>query len=558
MTGSGNHRASPQSGRGLPQSKTSPRLPRALGSVIFWTVIVALLAMALYLPTIGFGLVYDSNPQILIDDFVHQPRHLFDVLSLRVMGMDVLDFNRPVNLFTLLVDSLFWGKNPAGYHFTNLLLHGATVAVLFRWLLQLTGKQWAALAAALLFAIHPLHCETVVEVGYREDLLATLFLLAGLLCATAFRPNEQGNAWRLIWLPGIGAGVCFFLSVASKESGVAGPAALIVYWLLFRRHDEGEAQEKLRLPSRPWLILITGIGLSVAAFLAIRFALEPKNSAIFEGPPSRMAPTWGALLIAQCRIFAGEFQRIIWPVNLCADYNGYSIKGIQPVDSLVVLSLLLAAQGYLCVFGRQWRLFTLGVALFWFSLAPVSNLIPIYRPMADRFLYMPMTGLALMVAAGLGAARPPGHRIVSFWPWGVLLAMACLSSMSTWREEQNWREELALWQTTAERNPLSFNAWLGVGYACLNRGEPGLAVEFFSRASALAQGKRAEPWVGLALASEEMRRHREAVECRQRAISFDCRYADSERIRRGLLLDTAQIIRMEAIRMRAGKTASAR
>ena len=546
------------------------------GSVTFWTITIALLAIALYLPAIGFGLVYDSNPQILIDDFVHLPRHFLDVLSLRVMGMDVLDFNRPVNLFTLLVDSQIWGKNPAGYHLTSLLLHGVTVALLFRWLLRLTEKPWAALAAALLFAVHPLHCETVVEVGYREDLLATLFLLAGLLCATAFRPTVPGGAFRSVWLPGIGAGVCFFLSVASKESGIAGPVALLVYWFLFRSASRGDARPpnanapmgrasvpaslhhegapnkvKSGLPSRAWLILMAGVALAAAAFLTARFALELKISAIFDAPPSRLAPTWGALLLAQCRIFVGEFQRIVWPSNLCADYNGNSIKGIDSLESIVVLMLVLAVQGYLCCFGRQRRLMALGTALFWLSLAPVSNLVPIYRPMADRFLYTPMAGLALMVAAGLASIRPRERRRVSLASWALVLTVAVTLASVTWREEQNWRDELTLWTTTAERNPMSFNAWLGIGYARLNCGEPSQAVEPFGHASALARGARAEPWTGLALAAEEMGRHREAVECLQRAVALDRRYADPESIRRSLLLDQPQTMQIKAISLRS-------
>jgi len=374
------------------------------GSALFWTFLVALAAVALYLPAIGFELVYDSNSQILIDDFIHLPRHFLDVLTLRVMGMDVLDFNRPVNLFTLLVDSLLWGKIPAGYHFTSLLLHGATAALLFRWLLGLVGKIWPALLAALLFAVHPLHCETVVEVGYREDLLATLFLLAGLLCAMNFRPGLP-KLREKVWLPALGTVACLALSVASKETGVAGPAALGVYWLLFRRND------KWRL----WLALIVATAVVATAFMTVRFALEPKNSIIFDTEPSRLAPTWGALIAIQCRIFAAEFLRIAWPADLCADYNGYSIRTILLLDAAIALTLIVAGQAFLCVFGKQNRLFILATAVFWFSLAPVSNVIPIFRPMADRFLYMPLVGVALMLAAAVATLWEKTDSLAE-WP----------------------------------------------------------------------------------------------------------------------------------------------
>lgn len=525
----------------------SPAVPaRDLpGSVQFWTFLVALAAIALYLPAIGFDLVYDSNPQILIDNFIHQPRHLLDVLTLRVMGMDVLDFNRPVNLFTLLVDSLLWGKNPAGYHFTSILLHGATAAVLFRWLRGLVGMTWPALAAALLFAAHPLHIETVVEVGYREDLLATLFMLAGLLCATKFRPESPGRL-RNTWLPATGTVVCLALSVASKETGVAGPAALGVYWLLLRRDDKW----------RPWATLILATGLVATAFMTVRFALEPKHSIIFDSEPGRLAPTWGGLIAIQCRIFTGEFLRIVWPAELCADYNGYSVRDILLFDACLALILLVGAQAFLCVFGPQRRLFILGTAIFWFSLAPVSNVIPIFRPMADRFMYMPLAGVALMLAAAMASGAKPTARLAP-WPQAAVMALALAAtaalSWRTWHESQNWRDEQSLWSVTTARNPMSFNGWLGVGYALLDKNEPLGALTAFERASALAHGNRAEPLAGLALTAAALHRQSDAARCLATAAQLDRRYAKPDLLLQALILEPARVQRLKAIAAWAAK-----
>ena len=102
-------------------------------------LLVALAAVALYLPSLGYDFVYDSVMQVHFDGYIHQPRHFADVLSLRVLGQDVLDNNRPANLASLMVDSLLWGRNPAGFRLTNLLLHGAAAALLLRWLTLFTG-----------------------------------------------------------------------------------------------------------------------------------------------------------------------------------------------------------------------------------------------------------------------------------------------------------------------------------------------------------------------------------------------------------------------------------
>ena len=126
-----------------------------------------------------------------------------------------------------------------GYHLTGLLLHAGVTALLFLLIVRLLDgapqARVVAFLAALLFAVHPVNCETVAEPSYREDLLVALFVLAGLNCAAWF---EIG------WLSGIATVLLFFLAVGAKESGVAGPVALGVYWCLFRRTE----------PRRAWLV----------------------------------------------------------------------------------------------------------------------------------------------------------------------------------------------------------------------------------------------------------------------------------------------------------------
>ena len=527
----------------MPNAKTKPRNPAppsapegALGllgySEEFWTMIVALLAMAVYLPAIGFDLVYDSFTQVGIDQFIHEPGHWLDVLTLRVLGMDVLDFNRPVNLLTLMIDSRLWGLNPAGYHATNLLLHGATAALLFRWLLALVKRFWPAFLAAALFAVHPIHCEAVVEVGYREDLLATLFLLAGLNAAVRFRPEERGGCW---W-PAVLTICAFFISIASKESGVAGPAVLAAYWFLFRRKENW----------RPWVALIAATGVVVGGFLAIRLGLQPKNSGIFIESPSWLAATWDDLFLIQIRIWAAEFLRIVWPADLCADYNGYSIRNLQFLGALLSVGLFCGLQ---IVAGMRNRLVILGIAVFWFSLLPVSNFIPIYRPMADRFLYMPLIGVALMLAALMSNVRARAAWTPALVAAGMLVAGGLAAA--TYQQQQCWRTDLSLWSETAQRNPFSYNVWLGLGFAWLDRNEPGCALDAFSRASTLAQNNKSSALGGLALASEALGKRTDAAQFLARAIKLDPHYSDADQLVRALLVTPSQARRLAVIAARS-------
>ena len=497
----------------------------------FWVVLVALAAVALYLPTLGYDFSYDSVVQVQNDDFIHQPRHFADVLSLRVLGMDVLDSNRPMNLFTLLVDSLLWGKNPAGFRLTNLLLHGAAAALLFRWLRLMTHQLWPALWAALFFAVHPLQCEAVVEVSNREDLLATLFLLAGLNAAFAFQPGAKGKTWG----PALLALASFFLAAASKETGIAGPVVLAAFWGLFRRDK----------PRRGWLLLVTATTLAVGTFYVLRFALEPKPSLIFSEPARAIAPVGLDWLFVQTRIWSAEFLRIVRPVHLCADYGPYNLRHIPPTGALIGL---LTLGVLMAVFSMQNRKIALASALFWAALLPVSNLVPIYCPMADRYLYLPLAGAALLLALGLAALRPGGMR--AFGTLGVLAAVVALAA-ATLRQQSVWKDPASLWQATAGENPGSFNAWLGQGYACMERGEPGAALPYFQHASALTQGKAAEPIAALALALDALHQSRQAAEALAVATKLDSRYARPDTLVRALVFPAYEAQRLSLIPLRA-------
>jgi hypothetical protein len=380
----------------------------------------------------------------------------------------------------------------------------------------MTGNFWAALTATLFFAVHPLHCETVVEVGYREDLLATFFLLAGLNAAAAFDPRAKGKTWT----PAILTVGCLFLSAASKESGIAGPAVLVVFWFLFRR-DQPAAQWAWR-----GLIAVT-LG-AVGTFFVLRFALEPKPSVIFISPAQPIAASGLDWMLAQSRIWWAEFLRILWPSDLCADYGPYNLRNLNPVLALTGVFALLIVQAILA-FGN--RKAALACAIFWGAMLPVSNLIPIYHPMADRYLYMPMVGVALLLALALAGIK---SGTVRRWTTAAALAGVAVLLVATLQLQPVWRDDLSLWKETALQNPLGLNGWLGQGYANLEHNQPAEALGYFQYAVSLTHGQSAEPFGGIALAAEALGQHEEASKALALATKLDSRYARPDNLVRAL------------------------
>ena len=520
-----------------PHAEDRPALRQPVSNA-FLTALLGLFALALHLPAIGYDFVYDSEAQIFLDPFLHNPGHFWDIVTFRVMGMDVLDFNRPVVLLSLFLDALLYGKETPGYHLTNLLIHAGCVMLLYRVLLQLTGRPLPSFLATLAYAAHPLLVEPVVEVGFREDLLVGFFLLVGLCTAARIGTSRLALAATVFF---------FFLAVASKESGVAGLPVLAAYWWLFHQNE----------PRKPWWTALGATAVVLGGFLALRFALEPKTSLIFTERPTRIA-TGFDFVVVQSRIWTGELLRIVWPANLCADYNGYLIRNIGIVTGLLTVSTVVLTQFFVSLHSR---LFALGSVLFWAALLPASNFLPMYKPMADRFLYTPLLGVAMMLAAGLCRVCPP----VSDWRGllkplpaavvaGVLAGVGTLATLSC-IQRSYWKNSLTLWGQNLKVNPFSEGIQMGYGYALLDRNRPQEALQPFARAVELTRRNYAGAFAGYALAAEAAGRHEEAIKALQVAGTLDARYTDPDRLEPALLFSASQIARLKVILLRA-KTAN--
>lgn len=499
-----------------------------------WTAGLAGLTVAVFSTTLAAGFVYDARLQILTDTFLHDPRNWWPVLTFGVLRMDVLDFNRPVNLASLMLDAAIWGKVPFGYHLTSVLLHAANVVLTWMVLRRLAGNgpgglqvagfrnggpgplescdrphaALAAGAAALLFAVHPVVTEAVCEPTFREDLLVALFTLAGLLLVMGRSQDGTGDGWRAA-----ACIACSLLAIGSKESGIAAPAAIGVYWLLFRRDERGWF----------WPVVIGGAKFVVLGFLAARFLLEPPASKIFESRPQYPGGTLAAAMLLEPRILALYAQLVFAPVNLCADYGLYSVAHM-PLPLAAVVLAVLAVAAALAV--RADRRMALALAVIVVPLLPVSNLVPIYRAAADRYLYLPMAGVALAMGLLLdapwlaGRERLRARLLLGVLAADILLGVACME------RQKVWAEPLALWTDTFRKNPVTFTAASGLADALREAGRLTEAEQVARRAIELSGGVRGDPWATLALILDDQGRDAEAFAALDKAIEVDAKLAD--------------------------------
>lgn len=495
--------------------------------------ILAAITFAVFWPTLSAGFVYDARLQIETGDFIHDPRNWLPVLSGQVLAMDVLDFNRPAQLASLMLDAALWGRDAFGFHLTSVLLHVANVLLVWGILGaagnglaeggQAQPRQAHGLAhgiATLLFAVHPLVTEAVCEPTFREDLLVAACTLGALLLAMRHDPaHPNGGRWRALAC----AALCF-LAVASKESGVAAPAVLGIYWWLFRRGE----------PRGFWSLAVGGGKAAAIAFLAARFLLEPATSAIFEAKPEYPGGSFLAAMAIEPRILALYAQLVVFPVNLCADYGLSSVRHL-PLPAALVILATLAAAAILAI--RADRRMALAVAVVVLPLVPVSNLVPIYRAAADRYLYLPLAGVALGVGwllDGPWLARRPRLRekaVIAAMAGVALLGFACVE------RQQVWATPLALWQDTFQKNPAAYTAASGLADSLLETGRLPEAERAAREAIRLSNGRRGDPWVSLALVLAAGGREAEAFEAAGKALDVQPSLADPEARVRALAME---------------------
>ena len=439
----------------------------------FWTpLLLAVAAFLVYWPSLSSGFVYDGRFEILQEGFITSLSNLPAVLSLKVLNMNLMLGSRPGTLLYLMLIAAVSGKDPFGYHLGNNLLHAANVALLYVLLIRLVARimpgliksdllkvRFAAITATLVFALHPLTVEPVAEINYCSDLLVTFFTLLALLAASAFRPDHPRTAL----LAGCAGTFCAFASVSAKESGFATPLLLIIYWFLFRR---GEAKQ-------PWLLFLGAATAVTGAFFAVRFLFPPPNQPLLR----YLGGSFSHVFFIQPRLWVYMIAKLFWPAHFSADYTLQNAEGLSTPLSFAILAVLVALQIWLAA---KNKIGALGVAIYWLGLATVSNFIPLYRILGDRFYYLPLVGVTLQLVALLLLLLKSRF---GFWIVLVpLLAALVPFATITLAREPVFTSQLTLWTDTAQASPWSVVAQYNLGNELLAKGQTDDAIVDYYRA----------------------------------------------------------------------------
>jgi tetratricopeptide (TPR) repeat protein len=440
-------------------------------SVSWIPLLLTVIVFAVYLPSLKSDFVSDARLEI-DEGFVTSLSNLPTLFSPTVLGLNLMLSDRPGEMFYLMLNSALWGAKPFGYHLDSILLHAANVALLFVLLHRLIAVEavgwvagnivkakWAAAAATLIFALHPMMTESVAEVSFSSNLLVTFFSLVALLVTMAFRPDGSKASGVL----GAVALVCVVGAVLCKESGIAVAALMIVYWFLYRRTE----------PKAPWLILLGAAVVVTVAVVAtiLHFGITRQLKQEYLGG------SFSQVFVVQPQLWVYMLGQLFWPASLSADYVLEDMNLPSPAAAFFILIVVILLQAWLA---RKSRMGALGVAMWWIGLSTVSNLVPLYCVLADRFYYMPLAGLAMQLTALL--------LMTLRTKWGYEAAMACsvialmpLTALTVQRQAV-FANDLALGADTLQKSPHSTLMQNSMALAYFRQGQLDEAMEHYQRA----------------------------------------------------------------------------
>jgi len=447
----------------------------------FWYPWIILgLALLAYINTTTHDLVSDDIAAIQGNPLVAQMdvRRIFST-SIWYPNPKLSDLYRPITVLSYALNYAAGGFHPAGYHLVNIVLHALNSLLVFLLLKRFLQLRYAG-AAALIFALHPLHSEAVAWVTGRAELLACFFMLSAWLVSL---PDKDQKS---TWLRTVLSSALYLLALLSKESALV---LLPVIWCfrIIKSQIERDSNSLLAIRWRDiFRVSDAGFAVSIAVMLSMRVGMlgqiGPKtaDTVPFVENPLAFTGTW-ARILTSFKLLAFYLWKMVWPVRLSADYSYNQIPTFYLSDfwswvSFIVIGLCvwLAARTGL----SSWIFGGLISSLAAFTLT--SNfLFPTGTMFAERLAYFPLLGFSTALAVAL--YHP---RVTEILPASGTVALSVILALffaRTVLRNPDWASSYTLYKSMARTSPQSAKAHALAGLEESGR-NPGLARSHFQDA----------------------------------------------------------------------------
>jgi hypothetical protein len=416
------------------------------------------------------------------------------------------EFWHPLTWLSLMFDYQLHGLNAGGYHLTNLILHVMSALLLFWLFNRMTGTIWRSAFVAAIFALHPLHVESVAWIAERKDVLSAFFWMLTLCFYVYYTEKPIIKRYLLVLFS-------FACALMSKSMVVTLPVVMILldYWPLDRLHsreivktipeampvstDKGKKKNKLKKAalkkniSPPHdrklselriggIIPLWQLKEKTPFFILSAFCSFSTVYAQFK--PSVRYYSLGSRIANAPVSFVTYLEKTFWPHDLTFFYPFSDQLRLWQVLGSVLLILVMSTAIILAVK----RLPYLFVGWFWYAItiAPVIGIIQIGdHVMADRYTYLPSVGIAVMLAWGISSLiKSEDLRKKILFPSGI--AVLAIIAVLTWKQCSYWKNSIELFKQALQVTEANYKAHANLGLALFNEGKIEEAIDHYNQA----------------------------------------------------------------------------
>ena len=407
----------------------------------------------------------------------------------------------PLTLISLQCDASLFGTGPFGFHLTSVLLHAVNSGLAFLAVSTLTGCRWKSVFTAGLFALHPMHVESVAWISERKDVLSGLFFFLTLIAYGHYVKAPSAGKYALVTL-------CFALGLCAKSMLVTVPCVLLLLddWPLARLRNES-----LTDAQRFWRLFLEKIPLFVLSVIVCCITILYQKNAI--RTLSRLPLD---VRIENTAVsYAAYLFQTFWPLNLSPYYARHAISRLSFWGSLGILIIVTG----LVVWLRKRRPSAL-IGWLWFlgMLVPVIGLFQVgHHARADRYMYLPQFGLFLAVIWWVSDIVSPSR-------WGRVLAgslgtlILCSCAILTNEQISIWRETRSLFQRAYELDPNNPVATYVLAEMCYTEGNQPEAIRLTRQAIQNEDRSDCETLVMLGMLMADCGEYAECVQALDKAL----------------------------------------
>ncbi len=506
-------------------------LPRRAVRPVWIGLLLAVATLLVYYPAARFDFINLDDPLYVSSNTNVQKGLTLDGMTWALSTSHAGNWH-PLTWLSHMLDAHLFGPGPAGPHVVNLLFHVANTLLLFGLLRWLTGAVWRSALVAALFALHPLHVESVVWISERKDVLSAFFFLLTLWAygrfaavqslaskvqgqPSAVERRQSSPVLRLSSSSFYFLSLLFFvLGLMSKPMLVTVPFVLLLldYWPLGRfglpaQEPRLKALISLLREKIPFFLLSAGS-------CVVTFMVQTRGGAV----QSLAQRSLGSRLENTPVAYARYLGKTLWPEGLATPYP--RAEDWPLIQVLLAVGLLIGLSLAAVWLSRRFRF--VGVGWFWFvgMLIPVIGLIQVgEQSMADRYTYLPLIGLFIILAWGAGEA-------CGRWRWpkagcaGIAGLMLVACAATTRRQIGHWENSETFYHHDLAVTRKNWVACYNLAWYLDQQGRVDDALAYYRRAIEI-EPRNPDPVNNIGVALVDKKQYAEAIPYFERALKAE-------------------------------------